>query len=133
MGENAILMTYVGDAAMAAPLLSEISLKPKEAAPLFDEVIRNIELMLQHNLIHGDLSAYNILYWDGKITLIDFPQTVSSLSNRNAHFIFSRDVTRICEYFARQGVKRDSAAIVEKLWHGYVKTQPDSLEIDDMF
>ena len=56
-----------------APTLSEVSLDPDEAVPLFDEVWRTVELMLAHDLIHGDLSAYNILYWEGSAVVIDFP------------------------------------------------------------
>jgi RIO kinase 1 len=131
-GENAILMGYVGDAAVAAPALNEIGLEPDEAAALFPEVLRNVELMLKHNLIHGDLSAYNILYWAGTITLIDFPQVTNSLTNRNAYFILQRDVMRICEYFARQGVKHNARAIADDLWRRYVKTPPGKLEFDDL-
>src|SRR5688500_2115717 len=73
-GENAILMTYYGDEQRAAPTLNEVHLSKAEATPLFEEVLRNIELLLQHGQIHGDLSAYNILYWQGSVVLIDFPQ-----------------------------------------------------------
>ena len=122
--ENAILMSYLGDADMPAPTLQEVSLEPDEAALLFREVLRNVELMLQHDLIHGDLSAYNLLYWagddaPGKITLIDFPQVVNSRTNPKAHFIFRRDIARVCDYFSRQGVKCHPAAIAEELWYRY--------------
>lgn len=117
--ENAVLMSYHGDAQMAAPTLNQISLGPDDAARLFEEVLRNIELMLQHNLIHGDLSAYNILYWDGEITLIDFPQVTQVYSNPNACPILQRDITRICEYFSQQGVQCNPVAIMEDLWYRY--------------
>ncbi len=51
--------------------------------------------------MHGDLSAYNILYWEGHIALIDFPQVVPARDNRNAYAIFERDVTRLCAVFHR--------------------------------
>ena len=125
VGENAILMTYVGDRGRPAPLLHGVSLSHKEAEPLCDEVLRNVELMLAHGMIHGDLSAYNILYWEGKVTLIDFPQVTMSESNHNAYRIFQRDVQRVCEYFAMQGVERDADAIVRRLWARYVRLAPD--------
>ena len=125
VGENAILMTYVGDRSRPAPVLHGVSLSRKEAEPLCDEVLRNIELMLAHGMIHGDLSAYNILYWEGKVTLIDFPQVTMSESNHNAYRIFQRDVQRVCEYFAMQGVERDADAIVRRLWARYVRLAPD--------
>jgi RIO kinase 1 len=125
VGENAILMGYVGDRSRPAPVLHGVALAPDEAVTLCDEVLRNIELMLAHGMIHGDLSAYNILYWEGKITLIDFPQVTMSESNHNAYRIFQRDVRRVCEYFAMQGVTRDADAIVRRLWARYVRTAPD--------
>ncbi len=82
--ENALLMGYCGDENLAAPTLSEIALDRDEARLLFNDVLRNIEIMLQNNMIHGDLSAYNILYWEGEITLIDFPQVTDSKGNSRA-------------------------------------------------
>jgi len=119
IGDNVVLMDYIGDATMAAPTLNTIRLDQDEAHRLFSEVLRNIELMLQHNLIHGDLSAYNILYWDGAITLIDFPQVTDLHANPDAVFILRRDVTRICEYFASQGVRCAAQDLADDLWYRY--------------
>jgi len=125
IGENAILMEYVGDEDTAAPPLSQINLDRDERLPLFEDVIYNIELMLKAGWIHGDLSAYNILYWDGDITFIDFPQVTSAHANRSAKFILSRDVQRVCEYFIKQGVRCDPRVISERLWNTYVETFPN--------
>ncbi len=122
--ENAILMSYHGDVRMAAPTLNQVRLEPDEAERLFNEVLRNIRLMLQHQLIHGDLSAFNILYWEGKITIIDFPQVTDLYSNINAYFILERDVRRTCEYFAQQGVSCDPSAVMGELWYLYGSGDP---------
>jgi RIO kinase 1 len=119
--ENAVLMGYYGDEVRGAPTLSEVSLDLDEAALLFEEVWRNIELMLAHDLIHGDLSAYNILYWGGSVVVIDFPQAIESSRNQEAHDILGRDVQRVCDYFRRQGVRRDPAALLDELWTRYVE------------
>jgi RIO kinase 1 len=124
-GENAILMNYIGDEHMAAPTLQEVSLAPAEAESLFRELLRNIELMLAHDMIHGDLSAYNVLYWAGNITLIDFPQVVNHHTNENAYAILQRDIERICEYFARQGVSSDPEAILAEWWSRYGMKIPE--------
>lgn len=116
MTKNAILMGYIGNFGTAAPTLSEISLDREEAKSLYERVIRNLQIMLAHGRIHGDLSAYNILYWDGDITLIDFPQVVSPEGNRNAFRMFERDVTRICEYFSKQGVRANPYKLAADLW-----------------
>jgi RIO kinase 1 len=121
MGNNAILMGYIGDVDMAAPPLQSLDLEPAEAKGLFERTFHNIDLMLAHDRIHGDLSAYNILYWDGDITLIDFPQVVPPDGNPTAWTIFRRDVTRVCEYFAAQGIKSDPRKLSAELWtaHGH--------------
>jgi RIO kinase 1 len=126
--ENALLMGYVGDEQVAAPALQTISLGRDQAEPTFREVVRNIELMLRYGWVHGDLSAYNILYWQGQITLIDFPQVVNVHSNPEAQGILQRDVRRTCEYFAQQGVRTDPAALGARLW-GLYGERVDAREI----
>jgi RIO kinase 1 len=118
-GDNAVLMEYIGGANMAAPTLNTIDLERDEASQIFECVIKEIEIMLAHDCIHADLSAYNILYWDGEITLIDFPQAIHPAENRNAFRIFERDVTRICEYFNRQGLQADARRIAKDMWTAY--------------
>ena len=80
--------------------------------------------MLANQIIHGDLSAYNILYWDGAIRLIDFPQVVAPNQNSSAYRIFQRDVERVCDYFTAQGMTSlKPLKIAEDLWlkhqHGF--------------
>lgn len=121
MEKNAILMDYIGDFSNAAPTLNSVSLDPDEAQPLFERVIRNIDLLLSNQRIHGDLSAYNILYWEGDITLIDFPQVVPPEANPSAWTIFLRDVTRVCQYFNSQGIRSNPRRLAAELWtsHGH--------------
>ncbi|MBC8135584.1 MAG: hypothetical protein H8F28_06840 [Fibrella sp.] len=114
--ENAILMDYVGSRDGAAQTLSEVSLETKEATVLFHRTLQSIETMLCEDIIHGDLSAYNILYWQGDITLIDFPQITSPETNPHAETLFQRDVSRVCEYFVRQGVRCDARALANQMW-----------------
>lgn len=128
--ENAILMGYRGDENMAAPTLSEVALDTDEAPELFEDVIGNIELMLQNGMIHGDLSAYNILYWDGDITLIDFPQVTDSRSNPHSFDILKRDIVRVCEYFEAQGVHTEPERIMRRLWKRYVELDATIREAD---
>jgi RIO kinase 1 len=118
-GNNAILMAYVGDEWTPASTLNSVDLESEEADPLFERVLHNVELMLANNLIHGDLSAFNVLYWQGEITLIDFPQVVEPQVNSQAFRIFERDIVRICEYFSRQGVRSSPKKIVKELWAAY--------------
>jgi RIO kinase 1 len=80
----------------------------------------NIDLMFGNGLVHGDLSAHNILYWDGKATIIDFPQAVVPFVNPHAYEFLVRDVKRVCEYFSRYGIESDHDALTKEIWDRYV-------------
>ena len=126
VSSNGILMTYCGDLGVPARHLVDVKLEREEAEALFAEVLQNMEIMLRLRMIHGDLSAYNILYHEGEITLIDFPQVTDSVYNPNAYFIFQRDVERVCEYFIRQRVPVGSpVGIARRLWKTYMELDPE--------
>jgi len=116
MTEDSILMTYVGDEDDAAPQLRSLRPDGHEAKDLFDQVMRNVERFLYHNVIHGDLSAYNVLVWDRRATVIDLPQAVDPRKNRHAQRLLERDIERICDHFARFGVRSDAQATAHGMW-----------------
>ena len=130
---NAILMDYLGTRQTAASTLNHVTLAPGEARALFDQVVGNIRVMLRAEVVHGDLSAYNILYWQGPegpddFLIIDFPQATNPWKNPNSRRFFSRDVARVCEYFAGQGVHiRDFEALAVDLWQQAYGTTGDLL------
>ena len=119
---NALLMEYVGgDPGTPAPLLREVSLERDEAPPLFERVMRNIELWLACDRVHGDLSPYNMLYWEGAITIIDFAQAVDPRYNTAVVELLTRDIARVCKYFARFGVEADAFELASDLWLRYLR------------
>jgi RIO kinase 1 len=72
--------------------------------------------MLEAGRVHGDLSAYNVLYWEGQVTIIDFPQAFDPRLNADAYPLFTRDVERLCQYFARYGLRRDARHLAQEFW-----------------
>jgi RIO kinase 1 len=114
--DRAILMTYVGDEDDAAPQLRSYRPDHAEAEELFRQVMRNVELMLYRDVIHGDLSAFNILVWEGQITVIDLPQAVDPRKNKHARGLLERDVVRVCEHFERHGVSTSPGRQTSDLW-----------------
>jgi RIO kinase 1 len=114
--EDAILMTYIGDEEAAAPQLRSIRPTPDEAQELLAQSIKAIELMLYRNVVHGDLSAYNVLVWDDRVTVIDLPQAVDPRANRHAEALLERDVARICDHLARFGAASSPAGVANDLW-----------------
>ena len=120
-GNNAILMAYIGWDDVPAPTLNTVKLDQHELITVFNQVVRNIEIMLDNQRVHGDLSAYNILYFEGEISLIDFPQSINPDENRNAYAIFQRDLRRLFEYFQHEGMDCNPEDWAKTLWerHGY--------------
>jgi RIO kinase 1 len=118
-----ILMEYVGDYQLPAPMLKNVSLEPGEAQSLFEILMSNVELCLGCNIVHADLSAYNILYWKGKVKIIDFPQAVDARFNPNAFSLLARDIDNLCRYFARYDVQANSFRLAEELWTQFLRAE----------
>jgi RIO kinase 1 len=118
---GAIAMEWVGDADTPAPQLKDARLDLVQAQAAFELLMRNIELWLACNVVHGDLSAYNVL-WDGaraRVVAIDFPQASDPRVNANAERLLFRDVANVCRHFARWGVASDPDAIAADLWERF--------------
>lgn len=119
MSGQAVLMEYVGDANGPAPKLKEITLDRREAVAMFTALMAEIELWLACDRIHGDLSPFNILYWDGQWTVIDFPQAVNPWENPDSLFLLERDIRNLVTYFRDYGVAADPARIARELWRRF--------------
>jgi RIO kinase 1 len=90
---------------------------------LFAQLLRDVETMLGQGVIHGDFSAYNVLYWEGEVKIIDFPQVVNPADNPDARFIFGRDVERLCQYFAKCGLRANPRQLAGAMWEKHVKAK----------
>ncbi len=117
--ERAILMEFIGDDTGAAPLLQHAEISDVQAGPMFDRLLWNIELWLRENVIHGDLSPFNVLCHDGRLVVIDFPQAVDPRSNTSARTLLERDISRVTTFFARYGLEADPGRIANQLWQQF--------------
>lgn len=113
---STILMEYVGDDRAPAPQLIGVTLSPGEVRPLFERILRNVEIALACDRVHGDLSPFNVLYWNGGVKIIDFPQSVDIYSNSSAFALLERDVENICDYFADYGIRADPSRLARQFW-----------------
>lgn len=124
---NAVLMEYIGEAGHPAPRLSDVTLEHDEVEEHFSCILRNIELALEHGRIHGDLSEYNILYWQGKVTLIDFAQAVDPYHSSDVFSLFARDIERVCQHFALYDVQADPRVLAREMWTRHMGPVPELL------
>lgn len=97
--ESTILMEFIGSNETPAPRLQEIPLTPELAKQYQETLLTAIETMLECNVIHGDLSAYNVLVHNDQLYIIDFPQAVDPRTNDRWESILERDKHNITIFF----------------------------------
>ena len=123
MNGSAILMEWLGTEDAAAPQLRRAQFGPNAAVYLFKSILGNVELMLRNNVIHGDLSPFNILFHEGGIRIIDFPQAIDARTNHNAFPLLLRDLEHVYEFFQPHGVRADPLRIAQSLWARYLRAE----------
>lgn len=110
--DDGVVMEYVGDDEGPAPRLVDIRLTASEAEDAFEQVVEDVRRMLDGYLVHADLSAYNILWWQERAWIIDFPQAVDVTHVFGIDFL-RRDIDNVCSYFRRCGLDPDPGALFE--------------------
>lgn len=113
---TSILMTYVGDDVAAAPRLHECRPDRRGLAALWQQLRSAIHQMLYLDIVHADLSAFNVLVLDEEITIIDFPQAVDAKVNSYAEDFLTRDIQRIGQWFDRRGYHQPWNEIAAGMW-----------------
>ncbi len=111
-----------------APRLGEVELTPEQAREFHGELIRDVVRMLCLGLIHGDLSAYNVLVAADGPVIIDFPQVVSAAGNNAARTMLLRDVHNLRDCLGRFAPELNASHFGEEMWALYEKGElrPDS-------
>jgi RIO kinase 1 len=99
--DDAIFMELLGDDEVVAPRLSDVRLTAEEAKDAFDHIIASIEVFWNYGVVHADLSAFNILWWESKPYIIDFPQAVDVQTHPNARELLQRDLDNVIKYFKK--------------------------------
>lgn len=116
---DVLLLGWIGDEEGAAPPLH--SLRADAAA--LDELLRQVEIFLTHDVVHGDLSEYNVLVWDERPVVIDFPQASDPRFNRSAQTLLERDLRNLARYFERVGVEFDWRRHASALWRRWLNSE----------
>ncbi len=112
--EHGFYMQYVGTLSGAAPRLADARLERLEANAVFERLVRELRILARLGIVHGDLSAYNVLLQHGCPWIIDLPQAVD-LGHSQGPQLFARDVANICRHFTRLGVLTDPDALTAEL------------------
>ncbi len=109
---NILVMEFIGTGNKIAPRL--IVEKPKNPKDFFDKIIKNIKRLYRAGLVHADLSAFNILNHQENPVFIDFSQA-TTLRNPRAEEFLVRDISNICLFFRKLGLKVDEEKIIKQI------------------
>ncbi len=100
--KNVLVMEFIGKNGVSAPLMREISLKNPQQ--VYRRLLTSVKKMYQKaELVHADLSEYNIMIWRGKPILFDVSQAVP-LKHPMADRFLQRDLENLYRYFKKLNV-----------------------------
>lgn len=102
VGNNVLIMEFIGEKGVSAPLMKEAP--PKNPRRTYRQLLACVKKLYQEaELVHADLSEYNIMMWKGKPVLFDVSQAVS-LKHPMADTFLRRDLKNLHRYFKKLGV-----------------------------
>jgi RIO kinase 1 len=96
---NVLVMEFIGKGGVSAPSMKEQP--PSDPEKAYDLLLAYLErLYRKAELVHGDLSEYNIMTWRGKPVIFDMSQAVPT-SHPMAEFLLHRDLENMNKFFNR--------------------------------
>ena len=99
-----LLMEWITVDGETAPRLSQTRPVPGLLMSYFEQLRESIATMAQHGIVHGDLSAYNLLAAGDRLVIIDLPQVVDLVGNPQGMDFLLRDCANVCGWFRSKGL-----------------------------
>jgi len=94
-----LVMDFLGTDGWCAPRLKDATLTDSECCESYIDICVIMRRMyLDCNLVHGDLSEYNILWHHGKTHVIDVSQSVEH-THPYARELLNKDIENIVEFY----------------------------------
>ncbi|KAG4207218.1 hypothetical protein ERO13_A03G052800v2 [Gossypium hirsutum] len=101
---HVLVMEFIGKAGWAAPRLKVAALSLDKLRECYVEMIVAMRTLYQKcKLVHGDLSEYNILFYEGHLYIIDVSQAVD-LDHPHALDFLREDCIHVSDFFKKHGV-----------------------------
>ncbi len=99
--KNILLMEFIGKNGRPLPLLAESSATKSD----YKRIISMIKKLYQKaNLVHADMSEFNIFKGDGKLVIFDMGSSVDIRHPLNQQFLI-RDLTNVNHFFSKNRVE----------------------------
>ncbi|OXB56395.1 hypothetical protein ASZ78_004928 [Callipepla squamata] len=102
--KHVLVMSFIGQDQVPAPKLKDVKLNSEDMKKAYYQVLNMMQRLYKEcNLVHADLSEYNMLWHDGKVWLIDVSQSVEPTHPHGLEFLF-RDCRNVSQFFQKGGV-----------------------------
>ncbi len=102
-----LLMEWITHDGDSAPRLAQTRPARDLLECYFEQVRDVLAELARHGVVHGDLSAYNILAAGERLMIIDLPQVVDLVGNPAGPDFLMRDCTNVCTWFRTRGLEVD--------------------------
>ncbi len=113
---------FIGDGLEPAPQLRTVDLEDPET--VLYQILDDYLIMYRDvQYVHGDLSAYNILWWKDRPWIIDMPQAVKVgpwSDMKQVVSLLRRDIVNVLRYFKKYGISLDPDNIVDVFLSEYI-------------
>lgn len=102
VSKNVLIMEFIGKNGVGAPVMKEVP--PQSPERVYRRLLAYVKKMYHKaELVHADLSEYNVMMWKNKPVLFDVSQAVSR-KHPMAHQFLRRDLENLYRYFKKLGV-----------------------------
>lgn len=100
---NVLVMQFIGEKGVSAPLMKDIV--TGVTVHLYQRLLKEVKLLYRKaELVHADLSEYNVMMWKQKPVMIDMSQAVS-ISHPLSDVFLKRDLGNLNNFFLRHSIE----------------------------
>lgn len=98
---NVVVMEFIGVNGVPAPRLIDAEVTKKD----YEKIVKSVRMICNEaELVHSDLSEYNVMKYDDRVVIFDFGSAVSAKHPLARDFL-KRDIANINRFFQKRGVE----------------------------
>jgi len=116
---NVLIMEFIGQNSIPSPQLRNVKMALEDTKHVFEQIVEYMRIMYcDADMVHSDLSEYNILIEEGVTpVIIDIGQGVLRSHPMSEQFL-KRDVSNVIRFFKKRGVNATDEQIMTIITQG---------------
>ena len=102
---HVLVMDFLGKDGWCAPRIKDVTLTPEQQYDAYISICADMRRMYHDcNLVHGDLSEYNLLWHENNAVIIDVSQSVEQAHPYASDFL-RKDISNVTDFFQKKGLR----------------------------